>query len=109
MAEMAASETRQQKADWHHEDIKAAVRKTGVSFSELAIRHGLSPSAAHKVLTRPSRQLQQLIADHLGLTPQKIWPSRYDELGQFIDRRRVEHATNSRKRPRAQRQNRGNV
>jgi Ner family transcriptional regulator len=84
-----ADQTRHQPPkDWHAEDIKAAVRKTGISLLKLAERHGYSSSAISMVLIRKSADLQSLIAEHLGIPPQSIWPSRYDELGQPIDGRR---------------------
>jgi Ner family transcriptional regulator len=67
--------------DWHPEDVKAAVRKTGLSLTALALAHGLSESAVRRALTQPWPRVQQLIARHLGLQPQAIWPSRYDARG----------------------------
>lgn len=64
--------------DWHPEDIKAAVRKTGVSLSQLSVEAGYARSSLRMVLTRPWPAGQAIIAARLREPPQKIWPSRYD-------------------------------
>jgi Ner family transcriptional regulator len=78
--------TKRVRSDWHHEDVKAAIRKTGVSLSELARQHGYSISAIKMTLRRPSVPVQTIIAKHLGVLPQVIWPTRYDERGEPISR-----------------------
>lgn len=67
--------------DWHPEDVKAAVRKTGTSLTALALANGLSESAVRRTLICPWPKVQALIARHLRLKPQDIWPSRYDARG----------------------------
>lgn len=63
--------------DWHKEDIKAAVRKTGATLQSLSIAAGYHPSAGNQTLIRQWPNMQAVIARHLGLRPQDIWPSRY--------------------------------
>ena len=65
----------------HPEDIKAAIRKTGLTLTALAHRNRLSESAMRKTLLRPSPRVQLIIANHLGLSPVEIWPDRYDAAG----------------------------
>lgn len=67
--------------DWHTEDIKAAIRKTGVTLSELAKQHGRARTSMSMVLREPWPAIERIIADRLNTEPQTIWPSRYDELG----------------------------
>ena len=67
--------------NWHPEDVKAAVRKTGTSLTALALAHGLSESAVRRALIRPWPRVEAVIAAHLGRQPQDIWPSRYDARG----------------------------
>lgn len=67
--------------DWHPEDVKAAVRKTGSSLTALALANGLSESALRRALLTPWPRAQAIIAKHLGRKPQAIWPSRYDARG----------------------------
>lgn len=70
-----------ERHDWHPEDVKAAVRKTGTSLTALAVAHGLSESAVRRALICPWPRVEALIAQHLGLKPQQIWPTRYDARG----------------------------
>jgi Ner family transcriptional regulator len=58
--------------DWHKEDIKAAVRKTGATLRNLSIGAGYHPSAGNKTLDCRWPQMQAVIARHLGLRPQGI-------------------------------------
>ena len=69
------------RTDWHPEDVKAAVRKTGATLTSLAVGHGLSESAVRRALISPWPRVEAIIARHLGKKPQAIWPSRYDARG----------------------------
>jgi Ner family transcriptional regulator len=71
----------QSATDWHSEDIKAAIRKTGVTLTALSVAAGFSPSAVRTCLLIPIPRVQAAIARHLGKRPQDIWPSRYDAAG----------------------------
>lgn len=48
----------------------------------LSIRHGYHPTAAGKALKRPWPAMEAIIARELGMAPQDLWPSRYDESGE---------------------------
>lgn len=63
--------------DWHRADIIAAVRKTGTSIQRMSRLLGLCRSALGNALKIPAPRYERIIAEHLGLTPQIIWPSRY--------------------------------
>lgn len=65
------------KPDWHPEDIKAAVRKTGTTLTELALKNDLSESACRNSLRKKTPRADQLIARQIGKPLQEIWPSRY--------------------------------
>lgn len=66
--------------DWHPEDIKAAIRKKGVSMAQLARANGYkSPRTFSNVFNVPYPKVQRIIAEFLGVTPETIWPSRYAE------------------------------
>ncbi|MKJ66728.1 transcriptional regulator, partial [Salmonella enterica] len=41
---------------------------------------GLSPDSLRNVFTRSWPRAERIIADALGITPQEIWPSRYDDM-----------------------------
>lgn len=66
---------------WHPEEIKAAIRMRGSSMAELSRQNGYGISAVRQVLRRPWPAIEQLVADHLGVPPQEIWPDRYGDDG----------------------------
>ncbi|MCW9036244.1 MAG: helix-turn-helix domain-containing protein [Rhodospirillales bacterium] len=67
---------------WHPEDIKAKVRKTGISLTDLALQNGLSESACRMaILYHVSPAGEKAIADHLNINPFRIWPARYNPDG----------------------------
>jgi len=64
--------------DWHRADIIAAVRKTGTTLQQLAFAHSYtSGGTLRNALNYPAPKYERIIAEFLGTTPQKIWPSRY--------------------------------
>lgn len=85
--------TRAPQQDWHPEDIKAAIRKTGVSLTALSRANGLSESAVRRTLIRPWPRVQAIIAQHLGLPASTLWPSRYDARGRPLSGLRVINGT----------------
>jgi Ner family transcriptional regulator len=78
-------------ADWHPEDVKAAVRKKGSTLAAIGRHHGMSRQAIALTLVRPSQQGEDAIARFLGVKAQVIWPSRYNRDG---SRRRPQPAEN---------------
>ncbi|WP_454280217.1 helix-turn-helix domain-containing protein [Sphingomonas sp. Marseille-Q8236] len=70
--------------DMDPEDIKAAVRKRGVTLTELARRNGLQSAALRLALTLPRAQAESVIASFLDVHPMEIWPSRYSRNGQRL-------------------------
>lgn len=71
----------EKRRDVDREDIKAAIRKTGISCEELSHRHGYHRSAVRCALMRPWPAVEAIIAHHLGRHPAQLWPSRYDMSG----------------------------
>lgn len=67
--------------DWHTADIKGALEKRGLSLAEVSRRAGYHPTAAGRALRTSWPELERVIASALGVAPQEIWPSRYDQLG----------------------------
>lgn len=67
--------------DWHRADIIAAVRKSGTSIQALSFKNGYRRTTLGMALVHPYPKCERIIAAHLGITPQKIWPSRYNEDG----------------------------
>ena len=72
---------KRERQDWHPEDVKAAIRKRGSTLTALALANGLSESAVRRALICPWPKVQAVIAQHLGLRPIEIWPTRYDARG----------------------------
>jgi Ner family transcriptional regulator len=70
-------ELNQPLADWHKEDIIAAVRKKKKSLAALSREHGLSSGTLSNALIRPWPRGERIIASIIGLPPEEIWPSRY--------------------------------
>lgn len=69
----------------HPEDIKAAIRKKGVTLAGLARQLGVQPSALSQSLYRPvSAQLERKIASFIGRRPSAVWPNRFDAAGRRI-------------------------
>lgn len=93
-------------ADWHPEDIKAAIRKRGMTLHALSRQAGCEASAARKALLRPSPRLQAVIGRLLGVHPMVIWPSRYDETGAPRRRGPVRDQTSTPPKPGTHRQKR---
>jgi Ner family transcriptional regulator len=65
-------------SDWHPADVLAALKKRGKSLAGLSVAHGYHPTAAGKALNKPWPALERIIAAELGLSPDVIWPSRYE-------------------------------
>ncbi|MBU2673537.1 MULTISPECIES: helix-turn-helix domain-containing protein [Hafnia] len=64
--------------DWHAEDIKAAVRKRGVTLSQLSRDAGLAPDTLRNVFRYHWPKGELIVAGAIGVDPATIWPSRYN-------------------------------
>jgi len=64
-------------ADWDRHAVLYAVRRTGTTMSQLSLVHGLVYGVLRQCLYKASPRYERLVAEHLGTTPQAIWPSRY--------------------------------
>lgn len=65
--------------DWHAEDIKAAVRKSGTTFSRLSRDSGLKSDSLRNVLRFHCKKYEAIVAGVIGVEPGEIWPSRYSK------------------------------
>lgn len=66
----------------HPEDIKAAIRKTGITLTELSLRNGLGESTVRQaILFQSCPAGERVIIEYLGIPPHEIWPERYDRQG----------------------------
>jgi Ner family transcriptional regulator len=62
---------------WHAEDVKAAIRKKGLTLSALSKKHQYSDSYLRGTLIRRRPRGEEIIARFLGVSPAEIWPDRY--------------------------------
>jgi len=72
----------------HPEDLKAQVRRRGITMRDLAVRYALNPGTLSNSLRRPIPDANAAIADYLGTTVGNLWPSWYHRDG----RRRLDRA-----------------
>ncbi len=70
--------TSKKRKDWHRADIVAALKKRNLSLAELGRVNGKSSTTVKNALDKSYRFGEELIADALGMTPEQIWPSRYE-------------------------------
>ena len=68
-----------QASDWHNADIVAALRKAGWSLRKLSQTLGYKPTTLSAALRQQWPKAERLIADAIGVAPQTIWPSRYQD------------------------------
>ena len=68
------------RTNWHEADIVAALRKKGWSLRKLSTHHGYKqPTSLATALRRHWPKGERLIAEAIGVTAQKIWPTRYSQ------------------------------
>ena len=63
--------------DWHRADVISALKKAGWSMASLSRKHGLQSGTLYNVLVTHWPKGERLVAEAIGTTPEKIWPSRY--------------------------------
>lgn len=69
---------------WHPEDIKSAIRKTGVTLAELCTQTGVAKHSASKALVEPFTKGEVAIAEYLNVPVQLLFPTRWT-----VDKKRV--------------------
>jgi len=67
--------------DWAWGRVKAALRRRGTSFNQVALALGMARSNVYATRHKPNARVQAAIAAALGRRPQEIWPSRYTTAG----------------------------
>lgn len=87
----------------HRADIVAAVKKAGLTMTELSKQRGLSPGACSKALTARFPAAERAIAECIGLALHEIWPDRYSADGGAV--RETECDSYDTQRPRESRLN----
>lgn len=66
---------------WHKEDIKAAIRKRGLTMTDLSVQYGLNPNSVRNCLGRPLISGERVVADFLGVPLHELWPERWTQNG----------------------------
>lgn len=66
------------KKDMHRAFIIASIRAKGKTLNQLSVEAGLHPRTLGNALERKYPKGEKIIADFIGVTPQDIWPSRYE-------------------------------
>lgn len=75
--------------DWHPADIKAALAKKGYTFARIARENGYCSRSPNTVLWRGWKPMERIVADIIGVPPERIWPSRYGaDTQNFITRKK---------------------
>lgn len=72
------------RSGWHREDIKAEIRKRGMTMNALAAARGLRPSTVRNALSRPVFSGEIAISDFLGVAAHELWPDRWTPEGRRI-------------------------
>ena len=67
--------------DWTRHDVLCAVHKTGTCLAQLSLQLGYHRGTLGNALYIPAPKYERLIAEHLGLPVQTIWPTRYHQDG----------------------------
>lgn len=80
---------RRQTKVWHPEQIKAAVRMSGKTLSQLAVEHGCAESVCRAALIRSSPTGERIISTFLNVPLYELWPSRYSKAGARLVGRHV--------------------
>lgn len=65
--------------DRNHQWIKLALKKRGLSMSEIARRLDVQPTTVCMVSrgVGRSRRIEYAIAEAIGFAPDQVWPDRY--------------------------------
>ncbi len=75
------------------------LRVAGTSLRRLAAASGVSQQAMSHALMAPSSHLETVIAEVLGLTPQALFPERFDAAGNRLGwTREMQRSTGTRPR-----------
>ena len=68
--------------DWPPHRVVYELRERGWSFKRIAEAYGYScPHTPSDVQRKPYPVMEAIVAGIIGVAPQEIWPSRYDEHG----------------------------
>ncbi|MBP5857254.1 helix-turn-helix domain-containing protein [Marivibrio halodurans] len=66
------------RADKSPEEVRYLLNRKGLTFADVDRLHGLKSGIARQTARHPHVHGEQALAEAVGLTPQQLWPSRYD-------------------------------
>ncbi|PID48428.1 MAG: hypothetical protein CR991_11760 [Proteobacteria bacterium] len=69
---------------WHAEDIKSAIRKSGITLRGLCERYDLPYGSVSKAISQPLKKGELAITDYLGVPVQLLFPTRWTVDGQRV-------------------------
>lgn len=69
--------TRSARKVWHREDIKAEVRKSGTTLTDLALGAGLPENACRRALMGRHADGELAIAGQIKVPVWELWPDRW--------------------------------
>ena len=72
------------KSDWHKEQIKAAIRMTGITMEQLSISRGLPKNAVGIAFLKPYTKAERVVAEYLNVPLHELWPDRWTADGRRI-------------------------
>lgn len=65
--------------DTRREWIKFQLKLIGSSFAAIGRKHGLTRHAPKRALYISYPKMERAIAKEIGMTPEQIWPERYNK------------------------------
>ena len=68
--------------------VQFQLRLRGLSFADISRAEGVSPRAIRQALYAPSKYLEEAIARAIGITPEALFPERFDASGRRLHRNR---------------------
>ncbi len=81
---MSTASANKSRKHWHAEDIKAAIRKTGITMSDLERKNKLAGSTVRVALIRPQLTGEKVISEYLNIPLHTLWPERWTAEGTRI-------------------------
>lgn len=68
----------QEGVDWSRWKITGKIKEKGLTMRGIARKAGIGQDTLKNALDRPWPKGERAIAEALGMTPEEIWPARYN-------------------------------
>ncbi|PID65857.1 MAG: DNA-binding protein [Gammaproteobacteria bacterium] len=66
------------RKNWHRAYIGARLKMNGTNTAKLSRDHGYPGDALKNAYVQPWPKAEKIIASAIGVTPEEIWPERYE-------------------------------